>query len=84
MSEIAPILSIALRDAATNCERDSAVATITLRSGVQLSGELEYPNAGDPGSVHLIFEDRGWATVLAEEVAAVEAHPRRQQRRGSL
>lgn len=69
------VINLALNDAATNCRRDSAVATITLKSGVQLSGELEKPSEAFSTTAHIKFKDGGWATIDREEIVAVEVHP---------
>lgn len=65
-------INLALHDAATNCIRDGATATLTLRSGVQIIGKLEKSNLRD--TAHLKTDRDGWATVLAEEIVAVEVN----------
>lgn len=72
-------LSLALADAAANCTRENATATITLKSGVQVSGKLQRPRPA--GEVHLKKDDGGWATILEDEVAAVETTPSRTRPR---
>lgn len=64
-------LTIALIDAATNCEREGATVTLTLRSGVQIKGKLARPARGSDTAY--LGVGLGWATVLIEEIAAVEA-----------
>ena len=73
MSEIDTMIPIAISDAAKNCATTSdAVATITLRSGVQLRGKLDsdFTNVGLGTTGHL-KHGSGWTTFLLEEVAAV-------------
>lgn len=67
-------LSIAIHDAARNCSRDGATAVLTLRSGHQIVGTLQTPGPVDGAvTVHIRTENGGWATVLTEEIAAVES-----------
>jgi hypothetical protein len=67
-------IELALADAANNCERDGANATITLRGGVEITGKLEQRGGGgDLGTVHIRHGD-GWSTVLVSEIAAVSSH----------
>lgn len=63
-------MEIALIDAATNCARDGATVTITLRSGTFFNGTLERSSGGRTG--HVKTRGGGWATFLVEEVASVE------------
>lgn len=63
-------LALSLHDAATNCREHGATAHLTLRSGAVISGSLERPSITD--TAHLKTKT-GWATVLIEEIAAVEA-----------
>lgn len=67
-----PGLGIALIDAATNCSRDGATATVTLKSGVRISGKLQRPTMADPPDAHIQKDDGGWATIDTNEIAAVE------------
>lgn len=67
-------LRLALLDAATNCQRVGATATLTLKSGVQLTGKLQRSRAGDL-LAHIRRQDGGWASALVEEIAAVEVRP---------
>lgn len=64
-------IRLALHDAATNCSRDGATAVLTLRSGKQVSGQLEKPTVTD--TAHVKTLTGGWATVLVAEIAVVEA-----------
>ncbi|MDQ1584470.1 MAG: hypothetical protein QOF36_2524 [Microbacteriaceae bacterium] len=66
-------IELALADAARNCKRESAKATVTLRSGVQITGSLEAQSGADLGT-RLLHTDGGWVTVRVDEVAAVESH----------
>jgi hypothetical protein len=75
-------LELALYDAATNCIRDGAVATVIFKSGTQLIGELQKSSGADLGTRHMKFKDGGWATFLIDEVASVEVHPRPRERVG--
>ena len=61
-------LQIAIADAARNCARDGATATLTLRSGATFSGKFL---ACGSSTVH-IQTTTGWATLLLDELAAVE------------
>lgn len=67
-------LGLALADAARNCTRQGAKATITLCSGVQYTGKLER-SAVDNGTAHLQLEHGGWVTIGEDEIAAVESRP---------
>jgi hypothetical protein len=72
------MLPIALIDAATNCARDGAVAILTIKGGVQITGFLEKPIGSlyvEGATVHIRPSGSGdaWATVLVSEIAAVEA-----------
>lgn len=69
-------INLALVDAANNCVRHSARAILTLRSGVRIEGRLEKSSGADLGTTHMKLDDGGWMTVLIEEIAVVEAHPR--------
>ncbi|HEX7926474.1 MAG TPA: hypothetical protein VF678_02715 [bacterium] len=71
------MILIAISDAARNCRDYGAVATVTLRSGVQLVGRLEAGPAHLDTTAHLKQNDGGWSTFLLEEVAAVSVTPRR-------
>lgn len=67
-------ITLALADAARNCANDHrAQATVTLKSGVQLTGTLRVESGADLGTRHIKI-GRGWATFLTDEVAAVESH----------
>lgn len=71
-------IPLALHDAAKNCAEHGGVITITLKGSAQLVGYLKHP-AG--GSFHMettgmVETERGWATFLVSEVAAVGAEPR--------
>jgi hypothetical protein len=71
-------LTLALADAANNCMRDGATATITLNSGVQLVGKLNTQKGVDMGSRHMETEGGGWITFLVSETAAVGVEPRQR------
>lgn len=79
MSEASPSIVLALHDAATNCARDGATVILTLRSGVTVVGRLEKPTSANPPTVQIKtastnhVQRGGWATVLTEEIAVVEA-----------
>lgn len=48
-------LPLSLHDAATNCDRDGGIATLTLKSGVQFVGKLKKDNFNlhlDGATVH--------------------------------
>lgn len=77
MTEFSP-LTIALADAANNCMREGATATITLKSGVQLVGKLNTQKGVDMGSRNIETEGGGWVTFLVSETAAVGAEPRQR------
>lgn len=66
-------INIALVDAANNCARQGARATITLKSGVQFTGSLKHESGADLGTVHMNIES-GWATIDRDEIAAVHSH----------
>lgn len=66
-------INLALADAANNCIRENAKATLTLKgSGVQYTGRLDRSNVGDTAQVHT--EHGGWVTVVIDEIAAVASH----------
>lgn len=65
-------IRIALVDAANNCVREGATATITLRSGVQVTGKLQR-NEANMDSYVVRLPGGGWVVILIEEVAAVES-----------
>ena len=65
-------LNLALADAANNCVRENAQATLTLKSGVQFTGKLEKP-LPYPETVHLTTPS-GWVTIDRDELAAVASH----------
>jgi hypothetical protein len=67
-------IGLALADAANNCTRQGATATLTLRSGVQIAGRLER-SVADLGTAHIKKPDGGWAAVREDEIAAVETTP---------
>lgn len=71
------VLRIALVDAAKNCSAQGATATITLKSGVQISGALERPSNAFPDTAHIQKRDGGWATFDGEEIAMVETTPKK-------
>lgn len=70
------MMGISLIDAANNCSRDGAQATLTLRSGKEITGRLEKPQSG-ADTAHVKLVDGGWATALIEEIAAIESRRRR-------
>lgn len=72
-------INLALHDAATNCARDNAICTLTLKSGVQLVGHLEKAPSGFAKQVTLYMrtDGCGWTTVVKDEVAAVGVEKRR-------
>lgn len=72
-------MRLALTDAANNCAREDAIAIVTLKSGVQVSGELQKPSGND---CVMAYTETGWVTVLIDEIAAVEA--RRSEGRRSI
>lgn len=67
-------LGLALADAKNNCDRHGATATLTLRSGIQISGKLN-TGASDLNTAHIKKQDGGWATIVVDEIAAVETTP---------
>lgn len=69
------VMRLSLNDAATNCQRDGAVATVTLRSGVQFEGKLEKPSSAYENTAHMKFDDGGWTTIDHDEIAAVGVRP---------
>lgn len=71
MSNAASMLRISVIDAANNCVRENAVATVTLRSGVQFTGELEKPTQAESTTVHMKTGREGWSTIDFEEIVAV-------------
>jgi hypothetical protein len=68
------MIDIALVDAANNCAREGAKATVTLKSGVQITGRLDRPRNGERGTGHVYTEGGGWATFRIDEVAMVASH----------
>lgn len=68
-------ISLSLHDAATNCARDGAICTLTLKSGVKISGQLQQTPDGVTFSkaetAHMKTDGQGWTTVLIGEIAAV-------------
>lgn len=68
-------IGLALADAASNCARYGATATLTLRSGVRITGELKRENSTYGITVRLRKPDGGWATVDTDEIVAVEVSP---------
>lgn len=69
-------LRLALVDAANNCERDGATATLTARCGVQWHGTLKRPLPH--ARTCIVYKpDGGWCTVRIRDLAAVETTPRR-------
>lgn len=65
-------LNLALRDAAKNCREHEAQAILTLRSGKEHRGALtEILGASLPETVRM-ETTTGWATIITEEIAAVE------------
>jgi hypothetical protein len=66
-------MNLALVDAANNCVRENAQATLTLKSGVQFTGKLEKPSPSFPDTVHLKTPS-GWVTIDRDELAAVASH----------
>jgi hypothetical protein len=72
-------IELALADAANNCAKHSdAVATITFRSGRQLSGRLKRPSGADLGTRQVEI-GRGWVTFRIDEVAAVQSRLRQER-----
>lgn len=71
----ATAIHVALLDAATNCERDSAVAVITTNAGATVEGYLRRPSTGAE-TVMVETQGGGWATVAVEEIAIVESKRR--------
>ena len=72
-------IELALADAAKNCrERQlgdpKVLCTITLRSGVQFTGELRTASPADLGTRMMDREGGGWLTFKTDEVVAVESH----------
>lgn len=65
-------MNLALMDAANNCIRENATATVSLKGGVQLTGRLQRPSGADLGTMHM-HTKTGWVTFLTDEVAAVES-----------
>jgi hypothetical protein len=69
-------IDLALADAANNCERRGAVATITLKSGIEVVGRIERTNANlTMGTVVVHTLTGGWTTVVKDEIAAVGVEP---------
>lgn len=66
------MLVISLIDAANNCQRNGATAVIVTRAGAQIAGKLQKPKSHDT-TAHIKTRGGGWATVLLEEIAVVEA-----------
>lgn len=72
-------IRIALADAATNCNRDGATATLTLKNGAQFAGGLQKPDPHpEIQTVHVRKPDGGWVTILTREIVAVETTPSRR------
>ncbi len=72
-------MALALHGAANNCARDGATATLTLKSGVQVTGKLSKPPGEGVFSneeIAHVTTDHGWATVVIAEIAAVIAEKR--------
>lgn len=67
-------IRISLIDTANNCAKVGAVATLTLKSGVQYTGELERSKV-DLGTEQINFKDGGYVVIDRDEIAAVEARP---------
>lgn len=70
-------INLALADAANNCARENAVATITLKSGRQFTGTLKR-GAGVDSDTHVMEVGQGWVTFLKDEVAAVQSRMRHE------
>jgi hypothetical protein len=51
---------------------DNATATLTLRSGVQITGKLERPQVGPSIDAVHVKQSNGWATAIEDEIVAVE------------
>lgn len=66
------MIVIALIDAASNCLKHGATAILTIRGGPQISGYLEKREHHEQTTAH-VKTKTGWATVLVEEIVAVEA-----------
>lgn len=77
MTDFPSILPITLIDAANNCAREGAVTTLTLKSGKEISGNLQKPLSG-ADTAHVKLLDGGWATALMAEIASVESRPDRR------
>ncbi len=72
-------MGLAAHDAATNCARDGARATVVLKSGREFVGLLEVPgslNDNENATLHMRVESGGWLTILFREVAAIGATAR--------
>lgn len=65
-------IELALIDAANNCQRQDALAVVTLKSGVQIEGKLQKSDYSSE-TAHLVINGGGWATVDKAEIAAVES-----------
>lgn len=67
-------MNLALADARKNCREHYAIATVTLRSGVQIDGRIEGMEPAFPieETVHMKTDHGGWATLLSSEVVAVQ------------
>lgn len=66
------MMNISLIDAATNCQRDGAIAIVTIRGSAQFTGKLDKPDSADPKSAHIKNLNGGWATILTDEIVAIE------------
>lgn len=69
------VLRLAIVDAAKNCAEKGAIATISLRSGLQFGGVLERPPSPGFDTIHMQV-DQGWITIDVDEIVAVGAMPR--------
>lgn len=72
-------IELALADAAKNCRErrlgdPKVFCTVTLRNGVQLTGELRAQTAADLGTRIMDREGGGWLVFETAEVIVVESH----------
>jgi hypothetical protein len=72
-------LELALADAAKNCRErrlgdPKVLCTITLRNGVQYTGELRTASVADMNTRMMDLDGGAWVQFLVDEVVAVESH----------